>query len=336
MGASHITRRRALTILAGTTAGLAGGFAESGAKAADHEWSGYAMGTDARIIFSGTGVEAARAAAELATAEIERLEKALSLFRAESEITRLNRDGILPAATGDMLRAVRLGLDIASATNGLFDPTVQALWECYVDWFSVSPNGDLPPQPFVAKALNAVDWRTIRLSGSSIVLGDNQRITLNGLGQGYVTDRIANLLRGRGFNHVLVDLGEQRALGIKHDGTPWLVARHGLPGIELRHGALATSEGAGCILGAKGAVHHLFDPRTGNSSNRWRTLTVHHRSAAVADALSTALYSASPDEIANVVTKLDGLIVWASDGSGRESRWQSTIGATGAKSMDAA
>jgi len=327
-----VTRRRALTIIAATAAGLVSGRSESGEIAA-YEWRGYAMGTDAHIIFSGVGHKAARSAAEVAATEIERVEKALSLFRSDSEIARLNRDGILPAPTSDMLCAVRLAVDAADATNGLFDPTVQTLWEAYVDWFSISRDREIPPQHLIAKALHAVDWRKIKLIDDSIVIGEGQRVTLNGLGQGYVTDRIANLLRQRGFNHVLVDLGEQRALGPNRDGTPWLVSRRGIPGIELSNGALATSEGVGCILGAEGAVHHLFDPRTGRSSHRWQTITVHHESAAIADALSTAAYCASGDEIANFVRKLDGLIVWATDHSGRESRWESAIRPAGAKSL---
>ena len=330
MDISRITRRRALTIFAATAAGLVAG--DSRPELAGYEWRGYAMGTDARIIFSGASHRAARSAAELAAVEIERLERALSLFRSDSEIARLNRDGILRAPTGDMLRAIRLAVEVADETNGLFEPTVQALWEAYVDWFSTSRNQDIPPQHLVAKALQAVDWRQIKLTDDSIVIGKGQRITLNGLGQGYVTDRIANLLRHRGFNNILVDLGEQRALGPNRDGSPWLVGRRGRPGIELSDGALATSEGAGCILGANGAAHHLFDPRTGRSSHRWQAITVHHHSAAVADALSTAAYCASGDEIKNLVRKFDGLIVWATDQSGRESRWESAIRPIGVKS----
>jgi FAD:protein FMN transferase len=334
MDTSRVTRRRVLTIMAATAAGLATGRTESRPATADYEWRGYAMGTDARIIFSGTNENAARSAADLAAAEIERLEKALSLFRSDSEITCLNRDGILRSPTGDMLRAVRLALEVAETTKGLFDPTVQTLWEAYVDWFSILRRQDVPPQSFIANALNAVDWQKIRLSSNAIVLGPNQRITLNGLGQGYVTDRVANLLRQRGFDHVLVDLGEQRALGPPQSGTAWLISRRGISGIELSNGALATSEGAGCVLGANGVVHHLFDPKTGRSSHRWQTITVHHDSAAIADALSTAAYCASGEEIASLVRKLGGLIVWATTPGGRESRWQSADHPTGAKALD--
>ncbi len=97
--------------------------------------------------------------------------------------------------------------------------------------------------------------------------------------------------------------------------------REGKPPIQLQHGALATSEGAGCVLGAGGAAHHLFDPRSGRSATRWRTVSVHHRSAAVADALSTTCYVASAGEIAALLPRVPGTIVWARDHAGADRRW---------------
>ena len=321
MSPKALTRRRAITILAATAAGAVL-YTDRGRAAVDHEWRGLAMGTDARIVFCGGDHAAATAAAAIAAVEIERLEQALSLFRADSEICRLNRDAILLEPSLDLSRALGLGLAIADLTNGLFDPTVQALWEGYVDWFAANPEAGQPPVSRVAAARALIDWRRITVDPKRVELRRGQRITLNGLGQGYVTDRVAELLRGRGFTQVLVDLGEQRALGPRPDGEPWRVAR-GDQLIGLRVGALATSEGAGCVLGANGGVHHLFDPRTGLSAQRWRRLTVHHLSAAVADALSTALYAASVEEIAMVLGRVSGLAVWATDPQGHERRWTS-------------
>ncbi|GMO22472.1 FAD:protein FMN transferase [Bradyrhizobium sp. TM233] len=313
----HPTRRRAITILASAAAVAIAGPARP--ARADFEWRGTAMGADARILFSDIEPGSARGIAALVEAEIDRLENALSLFQSGSELRRLNRDGALVEPGGDLRRAVALALEIADLTNGLFDPTVQALWEAHVDWFADKGRTGLPPEAVIAEARRAVDWRSVRIGPNSIHLGDNQRLTLNGLGQGYVTDRVAEMLAAKGFTNILVDLGEQRAAGTRRDGSPWLIARSGADPLRLANGALATSEGSGCVLGADGAAHHLFDPRSGRSAAHWRTITVHHRSAAVADALSTALSIASANEIQELLPRLSGTAIWATDLAGRRS-----------------
>ena len=323
------TRRRAIAVLAATAASVAAGGALRAQP--DQEWRGFAMGTEAHIVFCGGARQAVRAAVAAIVDEIERLERALSLFRPDSEIFRLNRSQFLPGPTGDMRRALGLALAMAQATDGLFDPTVQALWEAHVDWFATASHAGLPPADMIAAARARVDWRRIALAGDAIRLGQDQRITLNGLGQGYVTDRVADVLRMRGFSHVLVDLGEQRALGPRQDGGPWSIGRADASPFWLRDGALATSEGLGCVIGAAGAAHHLFDPRTGRSAATWRRIIVHHRSAAVADALSTALYAAAPHEIAPLIGRIgEGIAVWALGQDGRERHW-TTGGPTGVR-----
>ncbi|MBR0714951.1 FAD:protein FMN transferase [Bradyrhizobium liaoningense] len=319
MPLQHPTRRRAITIFASAVAGAIAGPARP--ADADYEWRGTAMGADARLLFNGVDPRIARSLAASVEAEIERLETALSLFRPESELCRLNRDGHLAEPSGDLRRALALALRVADLTGGLFDPTVQALWEAYVDWFARGDRVDLPPDDLIARARRAVDWTKIQLGPDAIRLGDGQRLTLNGLGQGYVTDRVAELLAARGLTNILIDLGEQRALGTRRDGSPWLVERPHAAPIRLARGALATSEGAGCVLGAAGAAHHLFDPRSGRSAGHWRTITVHHASAAVADALSTALSVASADEIDALLPRLDGITLWAVDRTRRRRRW---------------
>jgi len=325
MTIDHPTRRRAIGIFAAAAAGsgLAALASRAGARIA-YEWRGFAMGSDARIVLSGTSSGEARAAAEMVVAEVERLEQILSLFRDTSEIRALNRDGVLVHSSRDLRRALALAFRVADASGGLFDPTVQALWETYVDWFSTRPDTETPSEAVIAHVRAAVDWRKIVLADDHVRLGADQRITLNGLGQGYVTDRITDLLRARGFRHVLVDLGEQRALGPRTDGTPWLVSRDNGKVVRLIDAALATSAGAGCPLGAGGASHHLFDPRSGLSAWHWRLITVRHRSAAVADALSTALYAAAPSEIAVILARFPGAEIWAVDRDGRE--WRASSG----------
>ena len=88
------TRRRAITIFAAAAASaVTGGPALP--DQADYAWHGVAMGADATILLNGIEANAARSAIAAAAAEIDRLEDALSLFRAGSELRRLNRYKLL-------------------------------------------------------------------------------------------------------------------------------------------------------------------------------------------------------------------------------------------------
>ena len=70
--------------------------------------------------------------------------------------------------------------------------------------------------------LALVDWRAVELDTDRIGFRrPGMAVTLNGVAQGYITDRVADLLRGRGFDNVLVELGEIRALGPPPGRTPW-------------------------------------------------------------------------------------------------------------------
>jgi thiamine biosynthesis lipoprotein len=320
MSVERPTRRRAIAIFAVAACAPLAGMRTARADQL-HQWRGIAMGAEAAITFSGVDIDLARSGAQAVTAEIERLEGALSLFREQSEISRLNRDGSLPYPSADLRAALQLSQAIAAATGGLFDPTVQSLWEAHADWFAGEKRAALPPDALILAARRNVGWQGISLAPDLVRMRPGQRITLNGLGQGYVTDRIAGLLRARGFSHVLVDLGEQCALGTRADGQPWMVARAGSESIALRDGGLATSEGSGCVFGADGAAHHLFDPRSGRSAAHWRRIIVHHRSAAIADALSTALYVATPPEAVRIVAGFPDVMVWATASDGRDFTW---------------
>lgn len=328
MGVSKITRRRAIGIFAAAAGGLmVDGVSRSAPDS--YEWRGLAMGAHAKIVLSGIAEDRARIVIAQVDLEIERLERALSLFREDSEICRLNAAGHLRHPTADLRSALSLALQMSEASGGLFDPTVQMLWKANADWFAAHPDAGLPPPHVVAAARRGVGWQRIVASSAEIRLGEDQRITLNGLGQGYVTDRIALLLRQNGFVHVLIDLGEQRALGPQSSGAAWIVAGSDSVSFALREGALATSEGAGCVFGAGGRAHHLFDPRSGQSASLWRRVTVHHRSAAVADALSTALFAATEREIEQILARFPGGWALASTHDGRDRFWTTSV-ATGA------
>jgi len=251
-------------------------------------------------------------------AEVERLEKVFSLYRADSEISRLNQNGRLIAPSHDMRSLLTASRSLSELTEGLYDPTVQPVWELYADWFAANIDKGGPPAASIRRALASVGYKRLVVRPDLVSLPTGGRLTLNGIAQGYITDKVANLLRNRGWAHVLVNMGELRALDAKPDGRPWDIKLAGSGAeLPLDNKAMATSAGAALRFDGDGQYSHIIDPRSGLSPRHWRAVTVSHGSATVADALSTGVCSASPEAIGRVVQRLAGLQVWATNLEGK-------------------
>jgi FAD:protein FMN transferase len=314
-----MTRRRALGVFA-SLAGLAALPRASGSAFA-LEWKGAALGAEARIALWHNDRAAASRAIESCVAEIERLEHEFSLYRSSSALARLNRDGRLEAPSLDMRRLLQEAQRFGDLTGGAFDVTVQPLWSLYAEHFSTtSPD----PPTSIDAALALIDYRAIDIAAARIALRPGMAVTLNGIAQGYITDRVADLLRSSGFDHVLVDAGEMRALSGRGDGRPWRIALdHPAPAaVDLDDCALATSSGLRAPFSADGRLHHLIDPTSGGCPDPARTVSVLAPSATVADALATALCLLPPEHRGAVLRRIGSVaaIVTEPDGTRRELR----------------
>jgi FAD:protein FMN transferase len=133
-------------------------------------------------------------------------------------------------------------------------------------------------------------------------------MTLNGIAQGYSTDRIVGLLRAAGVTNVLVSVGEIAALGTNENWQSWNVGiaeREDLPEeerVSLTDMAIATSAPYGTVLSEEDRIGHILDPRGISSFARWRRVSVIHPSAAVADGLSTAFVLLTPKQISSATS----------------------------------
>lgn len=302
-----LSRRRFLRI----SAASAGCAALAPLAAADQPpaftWRGMAFGNLASIELRHSDPGRIRRTMAMATAEIARLESILSLYRPDSALSELNRRGHLSAAPADLVQVLSRAQTIGALSGGTFDVTVQPLWRVYSDHFSrpgADPRG--PQADLIRRAAERVDYRDVEIEPAAIRLNrPAMAVTLNGIAQGYITDRIIDLLKSEGFEHVLADLGEIRALGRGPHDHSWSAAVKSpfdesvvASEIELGGLALATSGSYGFRFDATGQFHHLFDPRTGACPSRYASVSVLAPDAATADALATACNLLEPDAIA--------------------------------------
>jgi thiamine biosynthesis lipoprotein len=209
-------RRRTLKIiaaaggyLASTRIGLA-----SGVEPRPFIWRGTALGARASLTLYDVGKDEGRRLVGEINGELQRLESMFSLYRADSAVSLLNAGEHVASPPTDLVRLLSEARVISDVAEGAFDITVQPLWKTYADYYRKGGTGSAgPSSEAIDRALELVDYKSVDIGSQTIRLNKpGMSVTLNGIAQGYITDRIADLLRGHGLRHVLIDLGEIRAL----------------------------------------------------------------------------------------------------------------------------
>lgn len=323
-----LQRRRFLTIAASCAA-----LGPAAALAAPEPvvWKGVALGAIASMRIDHPDRAHAQALLAASVAEIERLEGIFSLYRPGSALSRLNAAGELAAPPPELVELLAVSLMLARESGGAFDPTIQPLFALYLRHFGrpgAAPGG--PPPAEIDRALAAVGHGSVEVDSARIRLHrPGAALTLNGIAQGFVTDRVATLLRAGGLDDILLDLGEARAAGRRADGHAWraAVADPAEPSRALfdlalgtaagQRPALATSGGYGTRFGTDPRVHHLLDPHTGRSANHYASVSVAAANATLADGLSTTLSILPPQRAAALLARHPEVRAWFVDASDR-------------------
>jgi thiamine biosynthesis lipoprotein len=279
------------------------GFA-AGTQPPPRRWRGTVLGAESLIILHHEDTRRAQTLIQACVGEIRRLENIFSLQKPASALARLNEAGSLARPPPELLDILAQSTRLSRLSGGAFDVTVQPLWDLYAAHFDANQHGARGPDDTdIAHALRLVDYRAVEFDGAGIRFSrPGMAITLNGIAQGYVTDKVVGLLHAAGVEDVLVDLGETRVLGAHPDGRPWrvgladpVVPTHVYETHELDDQALATSAGYGTRFDPAGRHHHLLDPNTGRSAQHYKSVSVIAPGAATADGLSTALSIAPPE-----------------------------------------
>lgn len=247
----------------------------------------------------GRHVAAARAALD----EVDRIEDVLTVFREGSEVARVNR----AAATGpvevsptlfSLLERCRA---LHEATGGAFDPTSTPLSRC---WGFLAREGRLPPAGDIEAARAVVGMDKVELDPEARTvrfLVPGVGLNFGGIGKGYALDLVSELLRQRGLSRALVSAGGSSVLaygggaGFPVDVTSprrqGLIAR-----LRLGDAGLGTSGAGEQFFEVEGRRYgHVIDPRTGWPAEGVLSASVVTRTAAEADALSTAFLVAGAD-----------------------------------------
>jgi thiamine biosynthesis lipoprotein len=232
-----------------------------------------------------------RAALDAAFAELERVEKVMSLYRPESQLSRLNRDGVIDSPDPRLVKVLRHAARVSELSGGAFDVTVQPLW-------TLCATGETPDAAALHSALGCVNWRGVKIAGDRVSLTKlGMAITLNGIAQGFAADAAMRVVRAHGVAHALIDTGEMSAAGRNLEGAVWRIGiqhpreRDAFATLaSLDNRCLATSGDYETTFSEDFSRHHIFDPHTGESPGELASVSVLAPTAMSADALSTTLF----------------------------------------------
>lgn len=249
------------------------------------------------------------ASVDAAFREIARLERAMSPWVADSDVSRINAEGARHAVTvsADTMAVLKKARWASEQSRGAFDVTFEVmhgLWR-----FDHDLDGAVPEPAEVARRRAEIDFRRVTLDPQRREVrlrAESTKVNLGGIAKGYAIDRmVAELLAG-GLTDFLVQAGgDLYAHGHKPDGSPWVVAVRDPRGPEGSFfGALAVEDHAFSTAGDYERAfvkdgkryHHILDPRTGAPATASRSVTVWATDAFTADAIDDAIFILGPTE----------------------------------------
>lgn len=296
-----MNRRRAITVLGAAT------FAGCKRSAPLYTFSDFAFGTAVHFQVHGISEAEFQLISAKCSTRLREIEALFSLYDPRSTISKLNEKGRVENPPEEFLELIQTALEYGELSGGIFDITVQPLWEWRQKWkaANLAERAEMSATTW-SKTLALVDYREVRITGRSITFRKkSMAVTLNGIVQGYATDQIVTLLKKGGVTNALVNIGEYSALGNAPDGRPWRTELSATgKGIDLPSGrALAVSAGSGYTFDPEGRFHHIFRPLDGGNTHPDSTIVVTAPTATMADALSTTFTIASEAERREILTK---------------------------------
>ena len=282
------------------------------------------MGAEARLTAWTEDGAAARAAFDEVFQELDRLESLMSVWRADSDVVRLNEAaGRAPVTISpDVMEVLRAAREMSDATGGAFDVTFGAFADVWK--FDHDQDDRIPSDAQIQARLPLVNYRDLELDAgkrTAVLRRTGMRVHLGGIGKGYAVDRAASILRQRGIRDFLIQFGGDLYAGGRRGDRPWRAAIQDPRGpvgrtfasLDLSDSSFSTSGDYERYFVHDGVrYHHIMDPRTGRPARGARSVTIVARNATTADALSTGVFALGPAagmELLERLPDVEGVIV---------------------------
>ena len=255
---------------------------------------------------------------DLAIAEVKRIENLVSDWKPETQISAVNRNaGIQPVKVDDeVFQLVKRSIKISKLTDGAFDISYASMDKI---WKFDGSMKEMPTPEAIKKSVAKIGYKNIVLNkkNQSIFLKlEGMKLGLGGIGQGYIADKVKDLLLANGCNSGIVNVsGDINAWGKQPDGKTWTVGiinpmnkNKVFATFPLENSAVETSGSYEKFVVFNGVRYaHIIDPRTGYPAQGVVSVSVFAKQTEIADALATGIFVLGVEVGLDLVNQLKGV-----------------------------
>ena len=282
---------------------------------AQPEWIGDKrpmMGTEITVYLWSEDADTGQALVDEIFQEVARIDRLMSTYRDESEISEINRNAANSplVVSHELWQLIRRSLDISALTQGAFDITYDSVGQHYD--FRLNQR---PDEATIQSELAKIDYHLVELDDRAATIFFQQqgvRINLGGIAKGYVVERGIDILRCKGVRNAIVTAGgDSRLLGDRR-GRPWMVGIRDpraegevAISVPLEDEAISTSGDYERFFDEDGVrYHHIIQPGTGTPASGVHSATVFGPDAVLTDALSTSVFVMGVDKGLRLIATL--------------------------------
>jgi thiamine biosynthesis lipoprotein len=260
------------------------------------------MGTFANVTVPDSEAERIEEYAEAASNACREVEERLSLFRPDSDVSRINQAAGtgLVAVSSHTVAVLTTARHYAEASGGAFDPTVAPVVRMWGFNKGRAPERR-PDADTISNTLGRVGYQHLVISNDTAGLArPGMSVDLGGIAKGYTVDLCYDRLVSLGATNFMVNLGGNiRVRGSPWRGQPWSIGVRNPFNTEEIVGAMVLSNGMAVAtsgnyerfvtIGGK-KYAHIMDPRTGYPLEGLAGVTVVATNGLASDGLSTSLF----------------------------------------------
>lgn len=256
--------------------------------------------------------------ADLAVAEVKRIENQISDWIPTTQISEINKNAGKKAIQVDdeVFELVQRAIKISKLTNGAFDISYASMDKI---WKFDGSMKEMPTPEAIKKSVEKIGYENIVLDDKQKTIFlklEGMKLGLGGIGQGYIADKVKTLLQSKGCTSGIVNVsGDINTWGTQLDGKPWTV---GIINPMNKNKVFATFPIIDSAVETSGSYEkfvmfngirysHIIDPRTGYPATGIVSVSVFAKQTEIADALATGIFVLGVEVGLDLVNQLKGI-----------------------------